>query len=296
MSKDQLATPLPTPEPHIEILRTSDALGWRGISARRVTLHPTGEYQHGPSLEDTQLFLSLGMLKGFDYHETGLIWLSRDIYPGSLGIIPRGTVLATRWNDCVAAVNFTLHRAEFFEWAASSIPGDAAQIELLPYANFRDPLIMAVLMEMNREMDSGGLLGPLFAESALELLYVHLLRHYSNRATAHIPEGRGLSRDQRRKLDAYISDHLGEIQSIKELADHLHMSPAHLRRQFKAESSVPLWQYVIERRVQRGAELLRMGTYSLSEIALMTGFADQSHFTRHFRRHYGVPPSLIDNP
>lgn len=46
-------------------------------------------------------------------------------------------------------------------------------------------------------------------------------------------------------------------------------------------------------RVQAAQELLRDGRLSLTEIAFCTGFADQAHFTRTFRRHVDVPPSAL---
>jgi AraC-like DNA-binding protein len=49
-------------------------------------------------------------------------------------------------------------------------------------------------------------------------------------------------------------------------------------------------RYVIARRLDRSCELLRLRDVSIAEIASRTGFSDQSHFTRHFKRHYRTTP------
>ena len=48
--------------------------------------------------------------------------------------------------------------------------------------------------------------------------------------------------------------------------------------------------FVLERRLARARELLTSTDLSLSEVAFAVGFADQSHFTRHFRQTVGVSP------
>jgi AraC-like DNA-binding protein len=48
--------------------------------------------------------------------------------------------------------------------------------------------------------------------------------------------------------------------------------------------------YLVQRRVAQAQEMLARTELSLSEIALATGFSDQSHFARHFRQMLGVTP------
>ena len=48
--------------------------------------------------------------------------------------------------------------------------------------------------------------------------------------------------------------------------------------------------FVLERRLAKSRELLARTDLSLSEVAFAVGFADQSHFTRRFRRVVGVSP------
>jgi AraC-like DNA-binding protein len=63
----------------------------------------------------------------------------------------------------------------------------------------------------------------------------------------------------------------------------------HFARAFKQSEGVTPHGYLLERRV----ELLTGTNLSLSEIALASGFSDQSHLARHFRQRVGVSPSLF---
>jgi AraC family transcriptional regulator len=62
-------------------------------------------------------------------------------------------------------------------------------------------------------------------------------------------------------------------------------------RQFKASTGLPPQHFLVARRVERAKQLLRGGDdLSLAQVAARTGFWDQGHFTRHFKRLVGVTP------
>ena len=51
-------------------------------------------------------------------------------------------------------------------------------------------------------------------------------------------------------------------------------------------------EYIRKQRIERAIELMQQPAYSLTEIAYLTGFSDQSHFTRIFKKHTGQNPSV----
>jgi AraC family transcriptional regulator len=60
---------------------------------------------------------------------------------------------------------------------------------------------------------------------------------------------------------------------------------------FKTSTGLPPHRYVITRRVERAKRLLRDGgDLTMAQVAARTGFWDQGHFTRHFKRLVGVTP------
>lgn len=67
------------------------------------------------------------------------------------------------------------------------------------------------------------------------------------------------------------------------------MARYELARQFRACLGTSPYRYLVQRRLDRARRLM-LGGATLADAALMSGFADQSHMTRHFKKTYGVPP------
>lgn len=87
----------------------------------------------------------------------------------------------------------------------------------------------------------------------------------------------------------YLEAHLTEAVSLSALAELVGLHPLYLIRAFRRELGLPPHAYVIQQRVQLAKRRIAAGE-PLSRVAHTTGFADQSHLTRHFRRIVGVPP------
>jgi transcriptional regulator GlxA family with amidase domain len=94
-----------------------------------------------------------------------------------------------------------------------------------------------------------------------------------------------------RRVREFIETHLEESISIQALANIAGLSMYHFARAFKQSEAVTPHDYLIHRRVQRARDLLAGTDLPLSEIALASGFSDQSHCARRFREHVGVTPS-----
>ena len=77
---------------------------------------------------------------------------------------------------------------------------------------------------------------------------------------------------------------------LQELAASVGRQPAHLARAFRREYGVSVADYARLRRLEWATAQIASTDSSLARIALDAGFADQSHFTRVFRRHHGVTP------
>ena len=94
------------------------------------------------------------------------------------------------------------------------------------------------------------------------------------------------------ELKALIQDHIDDNLSLKELSKGLEISPSHLSREFSRYfEDLSFGEYIRKRRIEKAMELMGPGVYSLTEIAYLTGFSDQSHFTRIFKQHTGQSPS-----
>lgn len=124
------------------------------------------------------------------------------------------------------------------------------------------------------------------AESRLALIIERLRERLRPRPSAgRTDPGRGVAHDLRNLLDA----RLGEVITLEEAGRLVHAHPAHLVRAFSAAFGIAPHQYVTARRVDLARRLLLDGR-SPGEVAAATGFYDQSHLTRHFKRVVGTTP------
>ena len=71
------------------------------------------------------------------------------------------------------------------------------------------------------------------------------------------------------------------------------MSPYHFHRLFKAMLGMPPMKYSLQLRMRRARTLVEGSRKSIGDIAAEVGCPDQSHFTKMFRKHWGVLPSQL---
>ena len=82
--------------------------------------------------------------------------------------------------------------------------------------------------------------------------------------------------------------------SLKEISKGLDVNPSYLSREFsKYFENLSFGEYIRKLRIEKAMQLMKTSTYSLTEIAYLTGFSDQSHFTRIFKKHSGKNPSIF---
>jgi transcriptional regulator GlxA family with amidase domain len=88
-----------------------------------------------------------------------------------------------------------------------------------------------------------------------------------------------------------MEDHIEQPLPLLELARTAKSSPRHLQRLFEDAMGKSPHQVYNEIRLRAGRHLLQQSTLSIAEIALRSGFADASHFTRRYREHFGETPA-----
>jgi AraC family transcriptional regulator len=101
----------------------------------------------------------------------------------------------------------------------------------------------------------------------------------------------GLLAWQARRVREYIDAHLGQPLRVADLSRLVSKTEAHFSRVFRASFGLPPHAYLIQRRVELAASLIRTGDGSLTDIALKCGFTDQAHLCKRFRQLMGTTPS-----
>ena len=94
------------------------------------------------------------------------------------------------------------------------------------------------------------------------------------------------------ELKEIIQDHIDTNLTLKEISKNLELNPSYLSREFsKYFEDMSFGDYIQQQRIEKAKELMNDANYSLTEIAYLTGFSDQSHFTRIFNKITGENPS-----
>jgi AraC-like DNA-binding protein len=96
-----------------------------------------------------------------------------------------------------------------------------------------------------------------------------------------------------KELKEIIQDHIDTNLSLKEISKGLEINPSYLSREFsKYFGNQSFGEYIRKQRIEKAIELIETQNYSLTEISYLTGFSDQSHFTRIFKKYTGRNPSV----
>jgi len=211
--------------------------------------------------------------------------------PGDVALIPPYVIHRAATSLESEFIALTLDSDIVSNIAYESVNPDL--VEIIPHFSKYDPLIYQIGLALKAALQLDGLGSRFYAESLRTALSAHLLQHYS--ASKHIiQEYRGgLPKHKLQRVVEFIIDHLSEDLLLGAMAQEIGMSQYHFARLFKQSTGLPPYQYVIHCRVERAKILLLQSKLKISEIASLVGFADQSQFTRHFKRLLGVTPKEI---
>lgn len=174
--------------------------------------------------------------------------------------------------------------------AARGVGVDPDKIRLVGRLGVPDLQIKHVAFALMSELEAGCPSGRLYGEAAATMLAAHLLKHYS---TSHPVAGGcqgGIPQQKLRLILDHLNDRISESISLDELAAIAGWSRYHFIRQFKHSTGLAPHQFLLNLRVERAGNLLRNCAIPVADVALRTGFSDQSHLTRIFKKHFGLTP------
>ncbi|MFN8456151.1 MAG: AraC family transcriptional regulator [Anaerolineae bacterium] len=91
----------------------------------------------------------------------------------------------------------------------------------------------------------------------------------------------------------WIETELQANPSLEEMADLMYLSPERARHLFAQVTGVPFSQFVLWKRLKRVITLAVRDEFSLTAAAVESGFADQAHFCRTFKRMFGISAKFL---
>lgn len=96
------------------------------------------------------------------------------------------------------------------------------------------------------------------------------------------------------QIQDYLRANYMHSISLEQLAQIADLKPLRLLRLFRKHVGLPPHVYLVQTRVMNAKALLRLGI-AIAQVAVDTGFNDQSHLNRHFKRQVGVTPKQYAN-
>lgn len=170
--------------------------------------------------------------------------------------------------------------------ALAAAEDDVPGAQLSPRHSIDDHELYDLAQTMSTESAGGFPNGALYwNDVAAAFIGGFLLRHTSSVASRSRSI---LSKAVLASIRDFVNAKPDEIIEVGTLARIAGLSPFHFSRAFVRSVGISPHRYVMRLRLRRARELVREGRLSFAEIAVETGFADQSHLCRWVRRVHGV--------
>jgi AraC family transcriptional regulator len=211
---------------------------------------------------------------------------------GDVEIIPWGMSGSWELKQRDTAFVMSLSRG-LLRRAAEESGHDGAGMELLSRFHTRDIQIEHMAWALKNEMENGYPCGRVYTDSLALALAARLVRRHSSLSCPSSCANGKMPLRKLKEVLLFIDDHLAQDPSLADIASVAGLSVSHCSTLFRAAMGVPVHQYVLRRKVERAAWLLRESQLPISQVALETGFAHQSHLALHMRRILGTTPKKL---
>lgn len=179
-------------------------------------------------------------------------------------------------------------RAKRLERVALAMGGPLREAPSFPEVVVDDPFLFRRLLNLHLKLEQD--ISALEQESEFVSTMGFLLTRLNKNNRAPQTATKAGSEDVYvRLVRDYLRAHYAENVSLTQLTSLTNLSPFYLLRVFHNCAGFPPHEYQTQVRIAHARKLIRNGT-SLSQAALETGFFDQSHLSRNFKRIVGVTP------
>jgi AraC-like DNA-binding protein len=179
---------------------------------------------------------------------------------------------------------------QFFQNAIAALTEQAASLPHFPQPIVLHPILINTFSRIHRALE--------VPHSRLErdawlLELVSLLLQHCAADTPKLPSS---DRENHRvkQVREFLMERFTENISLEQLAALVNLSPYRLNRVFSQEVGVPPHAFLNQVRVWRAKAQLAKGM-AIAQVAVETGFYDQAHLTRHFKRLLGYTPGILQD-
>ena len=218
-------------------------------------------------------------------------WHSEIVEPGVMSVLTRGEQSRWRWNKPIEVSHLYLSQASVARVAGEVFEREIEDIEMYDLVSSKDPIPPTLVAMLEHELKEGGLGGNLYVESLKNQLCVHILRRYANVIFPEYCAYGRLSPAQSRLIVQYVKENIEQNISLEDLAGLTHLTVFSLIRKFQNEFNCSPHAFVVQQRIENAKRLLARQDMPLKVVAASSGFSDQSHMTRLFRKFFNTTPA-----
>lgn len=181
--------------------------------------------------------------------------------------------------------------ADFLQQLADDIAGRSVDLPFFTAGVIEDPTLATLIRQVHVQL-ADAQVARLEKDTLLLQMFARLIcRHTYN------PQAIGKAGTEhaavRRVID-YLDSHFDEDLSIDTLAGIACLSPYHFIRTFSGQTGLTPHAWLMQLRARKAKALLDRGL-PIADVAAQTGFADQSHLSRSFKRFLGYTPGQYRN-
>ena len=177
-----------------------------------------------------------------------------------------------------------------FDTAALGLRHPVERLSVAPGQSIGDPIVDGLAKALAQAAANPGTTSRLFTDHVELALLTHLATRYGNAPADARRSSGGLDPATLSRAKEILSAHLSGQIAIDDLAAACGVSAGYLIRAFRTSTGLPPYKWLRRRRVEVAIEQLARTAEPMSRIALLCGFADQSHFTRVFQSIVGITP------
>ncbi|WP_209606659.1 AraC family transcriptional regulator [Sinorhizobium kostiense] len=157
-----------------------------------------------------------------------------------------------------------------------------------PRLMFHDERVLQLAQMIAAECLNPQPLHDLYGDGLTLALFIDLMKLNRSDPRKRSP----LAAWQLRRTVDYIEENIGRNIRLEELASLAGLSQSHFSHAFKASTGMAPHQWQTNSRIERAKQMLLENEAPLTAVAVETGFSDQAHFTRVFRKVVGTSPAL----
>lgn len=215
-------------------------------------------------------------------------------YQGETHVAPAGSVVVTHPGEmhtghAAIATGWTyrtlLPATDWLQKAAASLAERSRTVPYFSSPVIHDRSLNRHLVALHRTLETSP--SPLERESRFLWSMAQLVGSYASDRPSAKPIGKEHRAVQ--QIRDYLTAHYTDNVSLKELSALVNVDPLRLLRAFRKQVGLPPHAYLNHVRIQQAKRLL-VADWSITHAALETGFTDQSHLHRHFKKIVGVTP------